>query len=79
MVSLACYKAGVANELIDLRGRLWKATCKELADSLNADLAPIIAGMKAAGMTDAEINLALNRAMFDEFAGLHGFPPEQRP
>lgn len=69
----------MANELIDLRGAVWKDTCKALADSLNADLEPIIKAMRESGMTDKEINLELNRAFFDEFRGLHGFPASHRP
>ena len=40
---------------------------------------PMIAEGRAAGLTDADINLAINRALFDAFQGLHRFPPSHRP
>jgi hypothetical protein len=52
---------------------------QDMARSLSESIAPLIADMKAAGMTNDEINLELNRALFDSFRGLHGFPDSHRP
>lgn len=64
------------NELIDLRGEVMKALNRDFHEKV---IAPAIAAGRAAGMTDEEINLELNRALFDEFRGLHGFPDSHRP
>lgn len=51
----------------------------DMTRDLNAALKPAIDAMRASGMTNEEINLELNRAMFDAFKGLHGFPDSHRP
>ena len=67
------------NKIINPRSGIAKDMFKGMADDLNKALAPVIGEMRAAGLSDDEINLTINRAMFDTFAGLHGFPPSHRP
>ena len=64
----------MANELLP-----FNVVVSEMTRKLNADLAPVIASMKASGLTDEDINIEINRAMFDAFRGLHGFPESHRP
>lgn len=64
------------NELIDLRGATMKALAKDFREKV---IHPMIAACKEAGLSDEETNLAINRAMFDAFRGLHGFPDSHRP
>lgn len=66
----------MANELIDLRGETFKAMTKDFNEKV---ITPIVEHCRANGMTDEEINLEVNRMMFDLFRGLHGFPDSHRP
>ena len=64
------------NEIIVLRGH----ALTELTRWFNKKvIEPIVKEGRAAGMTDEEINLEINRVLFDGLKGLHGFPEDQRP
>lgn len=64
------------NEIIYLRGEAMKELNRWFGERC---IAPMISACKEQGMSDDETNLAINRALFDAFQGLHGFPDNQRP
>jgi uncharacterized membrane protein YebE (DUF533 family) len=64
------------NRVIDLRGAALEKLTRDFNEKV---IAPMVAACKAAGMTDEETNLEINRALFDAFKGLHGFPDSHRP
>jgi hypothetical protein len=63
-------------ELINIQGAVLAELSKDLNDKV---VAPAVAELKAAGLSNEEIRLELDRLFFDAFRGLHGFPESHRP
>jgi hypothetical protein len=64
----------MANELIP-----FGMAIEEITKDLNEAIKPFAEALKAAGATDEEVRLEIERALFDSFRGLHRFPDSERP